>query len=153
MTKYNKIVVASSMFMEAHHRYLSAKHDIDYIVSIVLAGSVVGIVSPLLKEQGGQTSHQMLAEIGNLLVDSKDADMHEGLFREIYNSFKHSGNKRKGLDPSEDMEIETDLKLEAAHMLDAAKDDFLDINISSAIRNDIPGEFITLLESLDYYAE
>lgn len=139
------------MFMEAHQRYIGAKRDIDYIVAIVMAGSVVGVVSPLLKEQGGRTSHQLLAEIGNLLIEEGEADFHEGVFREIYNSFKHAGNRNKGLKPSEDMTVEADLKKEAAHMLDAARDDFREIKVGGQVMEGVPEGFIALLESTDEY--
>lgn len=117
MEKYNKIVVASKMFVESHNRYVSAKEDIDYIVSILLSGAVVGIIAPLLKEQGGYTTHELFAKISNALaeagiVETEDGEAHEGMFRAIYNSLKHAGKERKGakLKPSDDMEIETNLK-------------------------------------------
>jgi hypothetical protein len=68
MAALNKIQLASEMFVEAHARYTSARRDIDYVTSILLSGAVVGIVSPLLKEQGGHTMHELLTRIGNLLI-------------------------------------------------------------------------------------
>ncbi len=151
MAKYNKIVIAADMFVEAHKRFISAKSDIDFIVAIVMAGSVLGIISPLLKEQGGRTTHQILAEISNLIVKEEDADFHEGIFREIYNSFKHTGSMKKGLKPSEDTEVEAELKKEAAYMLDAARDDFREVKIIHDSTVVLPDEFLNLIESENEY--
>lgn len=63
-----------------------------------------------------------------------------------------SGNKRKKIKASEDLEVETDLKLEAGRMLDVAKSDFKEITISNETRNSIFNEFIQLLESEHEYA-
>ena len=144
MSTYNKIVMASKMLMEAHNRFESAKSEMDYLSSILLSGAVVGIIAPLLEEQGGHPMHEILARISNFIGEEK---MHQGIFREIYNTFKHSGNKRRNIKPSEDLEIEADLKLEAGRMLEAAKTDFKEIKVSSEIRNEISGDFIRFLES------
>lgn len=144
---FNKIQIASKMFVEAHNRYLGAKEDIDYISSILLSGAVVGIISPLLKEQGGHTTHELLARISNLIAESGEETSHEGMFREVYNSFKHAGNDRGKIAASRDLEIRTDLKREAAHMLDAAKEDFRNIEVSATVRNGLTQEFLDLLES------
>lgn len=124
----------------------------DYINSILLSGAVVGIVSPLLKEQGGHTMHELLARIGNLIADSGEGAPHEGMFREIYNSLKHTGNKIKNILPSNDLEIQTDLKKEAAHMLDAAKHDFCEIKVLPQFKERLTKEFLSLLESDTDYA-
>jgi len=140
------------MFVEAHERYSSATRDIDYIVSIVLSGAVVGIVSPLLKEQGGHTAHSLLARIGNLIAEPGESPTHEGVFRATYNAFKHAGDDRRKISPSSDLEIQTELKREAAHMLDAAKDDFRQIKVLPDVKNGLSQQFIGLLESDDGYA-
>jgi hypothetical protein len=153
MAKYNKVVVASLMFAEAHKRFVNAKEDMDYINSILLSGSVIGIIAPFLKEQGGRTSHELSAKLCNLLVeDGEKCDFHEGIFRETYNSFKHAGNRKKKVKASDDLIIETNLKLEAAHLLDDAKDDFNAITVKEDIIRELSDEFLTLLESVDGYA-
>ena len=148
----NKVQVAAQMFVEAHERYTSATRDIDYIVSIVLSGAVVGIVSPLLKEQGGHTAHSLLARIGNLIAEPGEPPTHEGVFRATYNAFKHAGDERRMIAPSSDLEIQTELKREAAHMLDAAKDDFRQIKVLPDVKKGLSQQFVGLLESDEGYA-
>ena len=152
MRKYNKIVLASEMFIEAHNKFDSAKSEMDYVSSILLSGAVVGIVAPLLEEQGGRPIHKILAHISNVMVSEGNKKVHQGFFRETYNGFKHAGNKKKDIKPIEDLEIETDVKLEAGRMLDVAKSDFKQIEISHNIRSQISSEFIQLLESEREYA-
>jgi hypothetical protein len=144
--------MASEMFVEAHDRYTNARRHIDYVTSILLSGAVVGIVSPLLKEQGGHSMHELLARIGNLIAEPGEEAAHEGVFREIYNSLKHAGNKNKNIPPSSDLEIQTNLKKEAAHMLDAAKHDFREIEALPEVREGLSKEFLTLLEANTDYA-
>jgi len=152
MAKYDKIVIASKMLVESHNKFVNAKEDIDYIISILLSGAVVGIVSPLLKEQGGHTAHELLARMFNFISEDNDEKAHEGMFRQVYNSLKHAGKEHKGVKASKNLEFGADLKLEAAHMLDAARDDFKNIKISIGTKNRLSAEFIDLLESLDDYA-
>jgi len=139
------------MFVEAHKRYATADREIDYVTSILLSGAVIGVIGPLLKEQGGRTTHELLAKIGNIISESGEDPSHEGMFRAVYNSLKHAGNKTQNIRPSDDLEIRTDLRLEAAHMLDAAKDDFLKIEMSSMVKSSLSVECIELLQSEGSY--
>ncbi len=148
----NKIEVASQMFLEAHDRFRSATREIDYVISIVLSGAVVGIVSPILKEQGGHTAHSLLARISNVIAEPGEPPTHEGVFRATYNAFKHAGDERRNVAPSADLEISTNLKLEAAHMLDAAKADFRPITVKHDVRERLSQRFIELLEAENDYA-
>lgn len=152
MATLNKILVASDMFVEANSRYASAMRDIDYATSILLSGAVVGIVGALLKDQGGQTSHDLLARIANLIREPGDDIARDGLFRSVYNSLKHAGDPRQGIRASDDLKIHTDLRLEAARMLDAAKADFREIEISEDVRLQLSPEFIQLLSEDGTYA-
>ena len=152
MNKYNKIVLASKMFTEAHNKFDSAKSEMDYVSSILLSGAVVGIVAPLLEEQGGIPMHEILTRISNVMASEGDEKTYQGIFRETYNAFKHAGNKRKKIKPTEDLEIETDIKIEAGRMLDIAKSDFKQIEVSHNIRRQISNEFIQFLESEREYA-
>jgi len=157
MSKYNKIVLASKMFIEAHNKFDSAKSEMDYVSSILLSGAVVGIVAPLLEEQVGHPMHEILARISNdvmihFMVSEGNEKAHQSIFRKTYNAFKHAGNKKMNIKPTEDLEIETDIKLEAGRMLDVAKSDFKQIEISRNIRSQISNEFIQLLESEREYA-
>ena len=124
----------------------------DNVVSILLSGAVVGIISPLLKEQGGRSTHELLAKIGNLVAERGSDAAHEGMFRVAYNSLKHSGSGRAKVNPSADLEIDHDLRMEAAHMLDAARDDFRNITVSANVRRQLSQEFVALLEAVDDYA-
>lgn len=139
------------MFAEAHRRYADAKQEIDYIVSILLSGGAIGIIGPLLKEQGGHTTHELLARISNVIAEPGDTPAHEGMFREIYNSLKHAGNKRQSVAASNDLEIRTDLRREAAYMLHAARDDFRNVGVSDDVRRSLSGDFLGLLESEHEY--
>lgn len=149
MKTFNKIQLAAGMFVEAHHRYTGAKQEMDYIVSILLSGAVVGIIGPLLREQSGHTTHELLARISVAIAEPGDNRAHEGMFREIYNSLKHAGNERKKISASGDLTIRTDLKKEAAQMLDAAKADFQNIEVSTEVRNGLSEQFLELLQLPD----
>jgi len=152
MATFNKIQVAAEMFLEAHQRYTTASRDIDYITSVMLSGAVVGIISPLLTEQGGHSTHSLLARIGNVVAQPGEPPTREGMFREIYNALKHAGDDRRKVAPSKDLEIHADLALEAARMLDAAKQDFRQIQVSHELKKKLAPEFLDLLESENDYA-
>jgi hypothetical protein len=107
MPTLNKIQVASEMFVEAHTRYATAGRNIDYITSIMLSGAVVGIIGPLLKDQGSRTTHELLARIANVISEPGDDPANDGMFRAVYNSLKHAGNKRQNVLASDDLEIHT----------------------------------------------
>jgi hypothetical protein len=130
--------------------YINARRDIDYVTSILLSGAVIGIVSPLLKEQGGHTMHELLSRIANLIAEPDEEASHEGMFREIYNSLKHAGNKN--IPASNDLKIQTDLKKEAAHMLDAAKHDFREIEVLPEVRKGLSKKFLSFLDAQKDYA-
>jgi len=152
MATLNKIAVASEMFIEAHRRFRAASRDIDYIASIMMSGSVIGIVGPLLTEQGGHTSHEILARISTYLDCPGSPRTKEGVFRAVYNGLKHSGDIVGTRAPSDDLLLEADLAREAAHMLDAAKDDFRQIEVTSETRAALSQEFLQLMESDEGYA-
>lgn len=152
MATLNKVQVASEMFVEAHNRYATASRDIDYITSILLSGAVIGIIGPLLKEQGGRTTHELLARIANAISEPGDDPAREGMFRAVYNSLKHAGNERPKVLASSDLEIHTNLPMEAGRMLDAAKDDFRNVEVSAEVRQGLSTEFIQLITSDDTYA-
>jgi hypothetical protein len=95
MATLNKVRLASEMFVEAHTRYATASRDIDYISSILLSGAVIGIIGPLLKEQGGRTTHELLARFANAISEPGDDPARDGMFRAVYNSLKHAGNAEK----------------------------------------------------------
>ena len=153
MLTLNKVKVASEMFVEAHARYATARRDIDYITSIMLSGAVIGVIGPLLKEQGGRTTHELLVAIANAISSPGDAPAYEGMFRTVYNGLKHAGNdkQKQKVRASDDLEIRTNLPLEAARLLDAAKNDFRNIEVSAEVRQGLSPEFIQLLEAEEDY--
>ncbi|WP_131280389.1 hypothetical protein [Hylemonella gracilis] len=140
------------MFVEAHELYSSATREIDYIVSIVLSGAVLGIVSPLLKEQGGHTAHSLLARIADHIAKPEEPSTHEGVFRATYNAFKHAGHESRKIAPSSDLEIQTELRREAAHMLNAAKEDFRQIKDFPYVNKHLSQQFFELIDSDEGYA-
>ncbi len=152
VTTLDKVALASGMFMEAHRRFRTANGDIDYVVSIMMAGSVIGIIGPLLTEQGGHTSHSILARISNHINEPGAPPAKEGMFRAVYNGLKHSGDKGRNIAPSDDLVIEANLPREAAHMLDDAKADFREIKISADTRAKLSEEFLSALEAVESYA-
>ena len=151
MAAYNKVILASEMFIEAHERFLSATRDVDYVISLMLSGAVVGIVAPLLNEQGKPSMHQLLARLSDIAEpDGKRA--HEGMFRAVYNGLKHAGNSRKGIAASADLSLNGDLRLEAAEMLEAAREDFTKILVTTDLHDQLSPRFVTLLRSSVDYA-
>jgi hypothetical protein len=152
MATLNKIAVAAEMFLEAHRRYTSATRDIDYVVSIMMSGSVIGIVGPLLTEQGGHTAHSLFARISNTLRTPGEPETKDGMFRLVYNGLKHAGDTRGKIPPSSDLLVEAHLEREAAHMLDDAKSDFRQIEVAGSVRASLPPEFLQLMESDADYA-
>jgi hypothetical protein len=144
MARFKKIVLASQTFVEAHERFDKASREIDYVTSLMLAGAVCGIVSPLLKEQAKGTFHVLLASLFQTTPN-------EGVFRTVYNGLKHAGLKRIKLLPSADLDIDADLRKEAAWMLEAAREDFSKIIIERGLLDQLSEEFLKLIrEPVDY---
>src|SRR5262245_12482567 len=81
MDTYNKLVVGSELGVEAHHKFVGAKSDIDYISALLLSGAVVGIVHPLIAERGGKSSHDVLARVANLLSKPGEAKRTAGFYQ------------------------------------------------------------------------
>lgn len=150
--KVHKIDVAARLFLAAHERFTEATGDDDYIVTIVLSGASVGIVAPLLEEQGGNSTHSILAMLSKFVSHPGEPSTREGMFRAVYNGLKHAGDKKRNLKPSNDMEIVADLRLEAAHMLEAALFDFRETDIPQSVRAILPEGFIRILEHGGDYA-
>ena len=152
MQKYNKIVLAADMFVEAHERFINAKLPVDLVASLMLSGAVEGIVAPLLKEQGKRSAHQLLAALSDLVGEPGTSPTHEGIFRTVYNGLKHAGDRRGAVEPSADLELSADLRVEAAEMLEAAKEHFGKVLVASEVRSELSPRFVELLTSGDDYA-
>jgi len=148
---HNKLVLAAEMFVEAHERFTRARGDIDYVASLMLSGAVVGIVAPLLNEQGGRSMHQLLAALSQAVAEPGDG-AHEGLFRTAYNGLKHAGDRRKGVAASQDLMLRADLRFEAAKMLEAAREDFRKVLIEPEVHSKLTPQFVELVTSGAEYA-
>ncbi|ELQ2466339.1 hypothetical protein QTG64_004108 [Vibrio vulnificus] len=139
--KYDKRLIAADMLEEAINKFKTAKNDLDYIQSILLAGASIGTTNPLLSENKKQTAHEKSAEnvirireyrLGRELSRKERQDVFSGAMRfnkQAYNSLKHAG-KGKQLAASDDLEIETDFAVEAEELLWAAIEDFKSLPIS-----------------------
>jgi hypothetical protein len=149
---HNKLVLAADMFVEAHNRFVAASRAVDYVSSLMLAGAVEGIVAPLLIEQGGRSSHQLLAALSDIVREPGEPPTREGVFRTVYNGLKHAGDRRRDVAPSADLDLVADLRAEAAEMLEAAREDFRKVVVSSDVRVKLAPQFIGLLASTDDYA-
>ena len=55
MKTHDKIQLASEMLLTAAQDYKNAKSEIDYVKCILLAGAVINVTYPLVKEFGGKT--------------------------------------------------------------------------------------------------
>lgn len=140
--KYDKRLIAADMLEEAINKFKTAKNDLDYIQSILLAGASIGITNPLLSENQKQTAHEKSAEnvirireyrLGRELHWEERKDVFSGVMRfnkQAYNSLKHAGKGTK-LAASDDLEIETDFEVEAEELLWAAIEDFKSLPTSS----------------------
>jgi hypothetical protein len=147
---HNKLFLAADMFMEARNRFLNGTRDIDFVASILLSGAVLGMVSPLLKEQGKQTQHQIWERMANAIDQS--AGVHEGTFRQNYNGLKHAGNLRKNIKASQDLTLNADLRKEASHLLDAARRDFNFVPLPKGITLlDFDDDFYDAITSMEPY--
>jgi hypothetical protein len=149
---HRKLVLASEMFVEAHERFTRATRDIDYVASLMLSGAVVGIVAPLLKEQGTRSMHQLLAALSGIVAEPGGTSAHEGMFRSVYNGLKHAGNRSKGVAPSQDLMLHANLRFEAAEMLEAAREDFRKVLVEPDMHSDLAPHFVGIITSGVEYA-
>ena len=144
MTQYNKVLLASQIFAEAHQRLGNAARDTDYITSLMLAAATCGIVSPLLQQPAKGAFHTVLA---SLFKQSHD----EALFGSFYEGLKHTRYKRTKISFAAVLTINADLRKEAAWMLEAAREDLSKVIIERAVLDELPDAFLKLIrEPIDY---
>lgn len=62
MKEHNKLLLAGEMLLEAAKECRAAKNDIDFVKSILLAGAVSMVVTPILQEFGIDSLHENLAK-------------------------------------------------------------------------------------------
>ncbi|WP_445427382.1 hypothetical protein [Alishewanella sp. HL-SH05] len=157
MKTHNKILLSGELLLEAANIYKSAKTDTEFAKSILLAGAVINIVSPLLQELGIEPSEIQHAHVVlKLRKIDKDTLTKDQLRKEIgkslkfsrmaYNSLKHSGKGE--LKASDDLIFEANLSEEAYFLIGNAIDDFKRLPLPvRTINSELPGELLTLLQS------
>lgn len=157
MTEHNKIPLAGEMLVQAVNSYSHAPRDIDYVTSILLAGAVIGIIAPLLKELDIKSSQVALAELSVKLNNSPSSPDHGkkigraiGFYRCTYNSLKHAGQGQDN-PASKDLVINADLKDEAEFLIRHAVQDYNKIPepyiTQEYINNEMPHELLDILQS------
>lgn len=157
--EHNKILLAGELLVEAANEFRQAKSDVGYAKSILLAGAVSLITTPYLRELGIDSMHENLAKAA---VQMNGADISKlteqelkkavskgiGYYRFTYNSLKHSGDDRRAIKPSDDLNFTADLREEADWLIDAAISDFNRLlQEPNTINNEFSEEFLTLLQS------
>ena len=157
--EHNKILLAGELLVEAANEFRQAKSDVGYAKSILLAGAVSLITTPYLSELGIDSMHESLAKAA-VQMDGTDISkltakqLYEavgkgiGYYRFTYNSLKHSGDKRRDIKPSDDLNFTANLREEANWLIDAAISDFSRLpHQLSTINNVFSDELRTLLQS------
>jgi hypothetical protein len=143
---HDKLKLAGEMLVTAAHDFKKAESDIDYIKCILLAGAVKNIAYPLIEEFGGKSRSREMAELATYLMKKQgdrmlkiDEEKQIGKFIAyeslIYNSLKHSGDKRKGIKPSTDLSFNADLTEEAKNIILDARAEFKRIYFHQTERN------------------
>ncbi|MBJ2131145.1 hypothetical protein JC525_19715 [Alteromonas sp. IB21] len=152
----NKIQAADSMLVEAIKEFRNDDSQISYIKSILLSGAVIGITNPLLIEKGLETS---IGEVANLSVSlshnqfnsHKEKETYKrrtiSFLKYVYNALKHSGVPKDSIQPSDDLEIECDLKTEARDLIMHAKTDMEKLNLS---HDDLSEDLLSYFLELDF---
>ena len=144
----DKREIAANMILKSVRSFIEAEDDFDYIASILLAGSSLGLTEPLLKQKGTQTASYKSADTiiamreaniyweGNTLIVDKSARTLSRSERQqirkearildldVYNSLKHTGKPWDKVAPFDDLEINTDFKATAEAVIFDAIDDF-----------------------------
>lgn len=146
---HNKLDLAGELLLEAASVYETADKDADYAKSILLAGAVLGIVSPYIEELGHTSSQRALAQqIKSSQHEFKKTQKNSiSFFRYVYNSLKHAGDSK--VSPSDDLLLFANLREEASTMLGWAKDDFCKIPFSTEyVNKELPEDLLTVLQTI-----
>ncbi len=158
METHDKILLAGELLVDAAKNYHSGETNVDFAKSILMAGAVIGIVAPWLKELSIKSSHVQLAEIaakrkfaGQNDPTPQDQKKEIGksieFYRLAYNSLKHAGNGSK-LKASDDLSFEADLQEEACYLIGSAIDDYNKLPLSrQTINTKLSDDLLTLLQS------
>lgn len=136
MKEYNKIYLCEEMLVQSVNFYENSKKDTDYIPSILIAGAVLEIITPLLIELNIETKDNSLFKVYKILntSENKKNEKKEYFYftKLIYNSLKHAGHG-KNLPASNDLKMKANLKEEAEILISKAVNEY----------NRIPEEYIS----------
>jgi len=168
-TTINKLELAGQLLVEAVTTYRSGERNVDFAKSILMAGAVVEIVSPLLKEHDIRSHQIKLAALAKEVDEKSDVSKSMIFFRRPYNALKHAGKSSTNKDgtftwktlPSSDLLIDLDLKDEADHLINSAIEDFrtavkaglANLETFDELRNllqDVWGSQVTIVDPQNY---
>ena len=159
MRTHDKIQLAGEMLLTAAQDYKNAKVDMDYVKCILLAGAVINVAYPLVEQFGGKTKAMESAELATRIMEIRQGSKfgkqrrREQLSRflahdnYVYNSLKHAGDRKRTLLPSDDIQFDADLKVEAEHKILQARDEFVRLPLSQGAINKFSDELRDLLAS------
>jgi hypothetical protein len=156
--KHNKLMIASEFLLNAARDYEVAKTNTDYAKCILLAGAVINICYPIIEELGGKSTQRANAELATKMMESRGVVFDEsgrvkqvqkfiGCDSFVYNSLKHSGNKIKKIDASQDIFFEADLKEEAEQLIRTAISEFMAVPHSQGAIESFDSSLLDLVNS------
>lgn len=165
METHDKVLLAGGLLVDAAKTYHAGETNVDFAKSILLAGAVIGIIAPWLKELGEKSSQVQLAEtavktavermklegvdLTNLSLKDQQKKIGNPIsfYRLTYNSLKHAG-KGKTIKASDDLHFEANLKEEAYYLIGSAIDDYNKLPLSQqTINTQLSEDLLTLLQS------
>jgi hypothetical protein len=159
MKTHDKIQLASEMLLTAAQDYKNAKSEIDYVKCILLAGAVINVTYPLVKEFGGKTKAAETAELATRIMEirqgapfgkkKRQAQIARFMAQDnyVYNSLKHAGNDSKQLRASDDLDFDADLKAEAEQKILDARAEFMRLPLGPGATNKFSDELRDFLTS------
>jgi hypothetical protein len=159
MKTHDKIQLAGEMLATAAQDYKNAKNDMDYVKCILMAGAVINIAYPLVKQFGGSTQAAESAKLATRIMEiqqgvrfgKKQKNQQIARFMAhnnfIYNSLKHAGDTSRNLKPSDDINFDADLKVEAEQKILDAKAEFSRLPLAQGAINKFSDELHDFLSS------
>ncbi|WP_193582527.1 hypothetical protein [Laribacter hongkongensis] len=158
MEVHDKVLLAGELLVDAAKTYRTGEKNVDFAKSILLAGAVMGIIAPWLKELGIKSSQVQLAEMAvklkGVALTTPPTNTQRGeigksiaFYRLAYNSLKHAGDGKK-VNPSDDLCFEANLKEEAYYLIGSAIDDYNKLLLpQQTINTQLSADLLTLLQS------
>jgi hypothetical protein len=157
---HDKILLAGELLVEAAKTYRSGEKNVDFAKSILLAGAVIGIISPCLEENKIEFTQLWRAKIFTKISTLKEKKSNPAssneqkqkikealrFYRLVYNALKHTGHGNTP--PSADLYFKANLKEEALYLINTAIDDYNKLPISQTkINTQLPDDLLDLLAS------